>query len=185
MSFTATDYRHEINLNDTWHKFDSPGNLQRILSFLEEAQWLPSQVTINRAIAHLQLPRTDGGSARKDANEFKRQAQANFEAACAVADAFPFSPQELREFSALSFADLQRKYWAEDGDFFRVRYNKAAREFGFVIPPKPAPPVVEDEGTIRLTAAEYHSMSAQTILQRMRNPKFKLAVMKLVAAREI
>lgn len=183
--FRANDYRSEINQNPTWPKFDSPTNLEQITTFLVEVQWLPSQVTVERAIAHLQLQRTDGGSARKDANEFKRQAQANFEAACIAAGAIPLSPNELSEFSALSFADLQRKYWSEDADFFRVRYNKAAREFGYRIPEKPTPVEVTDEGTVRLTAAEYSGMSAQNILRRLKEPGFKRAVDKLIANGEI
>jgi hypothetical protein len=179
--FTTKDYAHEISLNATWRKYDSPANLQRILSFLAEAQWLPSQVTVERALGHLRLPRTDGGSALKDANAAKRAAQTNFDAACAAADALPLNPQELREFSALSFADLQRRYWSEDADFFRVRFNKAAREFGYRIPEKPSPSVeVEDGGEIELTAEQYHAMPARELQIKLRNPRFKLQVMQLI-----
>ncbi len=187
MNFTARDYQNEINTNAPWRKYAGAENLNRILVFLQEVQWIPSQTTIERAIANLELPRTDGGSARKDVIEIRRQAQANYDAAAAEADALPLNPQELAEFAALSFADLQRKYWAEDGDFFRVRYNKAAKTFGYRIPEKPAALVEaeagqEDGTAVQLTAAAYKALSANDLKLKLRSPKFKLEVMKLIKA---
>ncbi len=185
--YTIKDYTNEINTNVTWRKYAGPDNLKRIVVFLQEAQWIPSQTTIERAIANLQLPRTDGGSARKDTNELRRQAQVRFDAAYAEADALPLRPQELAEFAALSFADLQRKYWAEDGDFFRARYTKAARTFGYRLPEKPAALVEaeagqEDGTAVQLTAAAYKALSANDLKLKLRSPKFKLEVMKLIKA---
>jgi hypothetical protein len=186
MNFTARDYQSEINTNTTWRKYAGPDNLKRITAFLQEVQWIPSQVTVERAITHLQLPRTDGGSARKDVSEIRRQAQANYDAAAAEAEALPLTPNELREFAGLSFADLQHRYWSEDGDFFRVRYNKAAKTFGYRIPEKPTSSAeVADDGTVRLTAAEYRKMSAQEVRDRMRSPRWKLALMMLIKNGEV
>jgi|SRR5215469_1426310 len=120
MSFTKRDYQSELNLGDAWMKYASSENEERILEFLEEVQWLPSQVTINRAIASLQLSRTDG----------------------------------------------------------------LTKEFDCRIPSK-AVIEAEEEGAIRLTAAEYKNIPAAEVLCRMRNPRFKEAVYKLVRAGQI
>ena len=187
MSFTRRNYQSELILQ-AWQKFDSPENEERILSFLERVQWIPSQTSINRAIEHLGLQRTDGRTERDDVRAIRAEAQRNFDAAAKQADQLPLTRQELDEFSRLSQADLARLYWGDDGkatDFFSIRYRKASREFGYRIPARPTPVEVEDDGSVQLSAAEYHAMPAQVILQRMRSPKFKLAVMKLVQRGEI
>ena len=66
-------------------KYQSDAANQKMIEFLEEAQWPPSELTLARAIARLELPRTDGGSTIKDRNEMKRTAQAQFDAAVANA----------------------------------------------------------------------------------------------------
>jgi hypothetical protein len=182
--YRSKDYLAEISQNKTWPKCFSPANLNTLLDFLIEKQWLPSQVTIDRALTHLRFERTDGGSARKDAVDVRRKAQAQFDAACANAESLPLTPQELADFAALSFADLQRKYWADDSDFFRVRYNKASKVFGYKIPPRPQE--VEEEGedeadAMELSAAGYHAIPAATVCQRLRRePRFRRAVDRLV-----
>src|SRR6202041_949055 len=87
-------------------------------------------------------------------------------------------------FAALSFADLQKKYWAEDGDFFRVRYGKASTTFGYRIPPRPQ---VEDETgeAVVLTVEQYRSMPSSELQRRLRIPAFKMAVFKLIQQRLI
>jgi hypothetical protein len=181
--YRSKDYLPEISQNATWPKAFSPANLNTLLDFLIEKQWLPSQVTIDRALTQLQFARTDGGSARKDAADVRRKAQAQFDAACANAESLPLTPQELADYAALSFVDLQRKYWAEDADFFRVRYNKAAKTFGYKIPPKPQ---VAEEGedeadAMQLSAAAYHAIPAATVCHRLRRePRFRKAVDRLV-----
>jgi hypothetical protein len=189
MSFTVRNYTQEINMSTAWRKYDGQSNLERILSFLVESQWLPSQTTIERAITHLQLARTDGRAAKDDARDARAEAQRNFDAAVKDADRLPLTRTELDEFGRLSQAELQAKYWGEDGqasDFFSIRYRKASREQGFRIPPKPAPVVADDEGAVKLSAAEYRRMPANEILRRMRSsPRFKEAVYRLVVAKEI
>src|ERR1700693_4202837 len=128
--YRSKDYLPEMTKNETWPKCFSPANLNTLLDLLIDKQWLPSQITVNRALTQLQFARTDGGSALKDAVDVRRKAQVQFDAACANADALPLTPEELAEFASLSFVDLQRKYWSEDADFFRVRYGKAAKMFG-------------------------------------------------------
>jgi len=186
--YRSKDYLAEISQNKTWPKCFSSANLNTLLDFLIGKQWLPSQVTIDRALTQLQFARTDGGSARKDAVDVRRKAQAQFDAACANAESLPLTPQELAEYAALSFVDLQRKYWAEDGDFFRVRYNKAAKMFGYRIPPRPQA-VEEDEDeadAMQLSASAYHAIPAATVCQRLRQePRFRRAVDRLIKMRAI
>jgi hypothetical protein len=181
--YRSKDYLPEITKNETWPKCFSPANLNTLLDFLIEKQWLPSQVTIDRALAQLQFARTDGGSARKDAVDVRRKAQVQFDAACANAEALPLTPTECAEFSALSFADLQAKYWSDDADFFRVRYNKAAKMFGYRIPPRPqAVEEGEDEAdAMQLSAPAYHAIPAAIVCQRLRRePRFRRAVDRLI-----
>ena len=177
--FRIKDYISEINQNETWKKYFSAEGHKVLLDFLVERQWLPSQFTINRAIAELNFTRTDGGSARKDAADFRRKAQSQFDEACANAEALPLTPEELAEYASLSFADLQKKYWAEGGDFFRVRYGKAAKTLGYKIPPRPQ---VENETAeaVALTAEQYRSMPSSELQRRLRIPSFKMAVYKLI-----
>jgi hypothetical protein len=182
MNYTTKDYEHELSVNATWRKFNNPANLQRITSFLADAQWIPSQTTVERAITHLKLQRADGRTNKDDSRELRAQAQKNYDAAAKQAEQMPLTKQELDEFSRLSQADLQRLYFGQDGkatDFFSIRYRKASREFGYRIPEKPAVEV-QEEGAVRLTAAEYHALPAQEVLRLMRNPRWKLAVMMLV-----
>jgi hypothetical protein len=184
--YRTKDYLSEITKNETWPKCFSQGNLNTLLDFLIEKQWLPSQVTINRALTELQFTRTDGGSARKDATEVRRKAQVQFDAACASADALPLTPEELAEFASLSFADLQRKYWSEDADFSRVRYGKAAKTFGYKIPPRPqVEEEIDESKEIKLTATEYNATPAQTICRLLRNPAYRRAVDRLIEAKLI
>ena len=138
--FTASLYRSELNINNTWLKYDSPENFERIISFLVGEQWLPSQTTIERAVEHLKLERTDGRTAKDDARDARAEAQRSYAAAAAEADRVPLTRQELNEFASLSKNDLALKYWGSDGeasDFFAIRHRAASRQYGFVIPPKP------------------------------------------------
>jgi hypothetical protein len=138
--FTAQQYQSELNINNTWLKYTSPENLERIVSFLVEKQWLPSQVTVERALEHLKLARTDGRTERDDARAARAEAQRRYDAAAAEADRLPLTRQELDEFASLSKSDLARLYWGADGeasDYFSIRYRAASRQHGFVIPPKP------------------------------------------------
>jgi hypothetical protein len=186
MMYRTKDYLPEISQNETWKKCFSPVNLNTLLDFVIEKQWLPSQVTIDRALTQLQFARTDGGSVRKDAVDVRRKAQAQFDAACASADALPLTPEELAEFASLSFADLQQKYWAEDADFFRVRYGKAAKMFGYKIPVRPqVVEEIDESKEIKLTASEYHKIPADVLKVRLRDPKWKAAVYRLIKSGSI
>src|SRR5580704_12265313 len=139
MKYTAKDYTMEIVRNENWRKCFSPANLNKLLDFLEERQWLPSQVSVDRALAELKFRRTDGGSTEKDQRAAISAAQKNLDAVIKEAATPPLTRDELAEFASLSAADLQSKYWGPDNDgitIFGIRY-KLAQQHGFRIPPRP------------------------------------------------
>src|SRR6516165_9399378 len=109
--FKASQYRSELNVSNLWLKYDSPENLERVVSFLVGQQWLPSQVTVDRVIAHLKLARTDGCTAKDDAREAQAAAQKKYDAAAAEADRIPLTRQELDDFASMSKVELARRYW--------------------------------------------------------------------------
>jgi hypothetical protein len=135
--YTRKNYVDAMFASDHYKKVKSESAGKALVAFLMEEQWVPSNLTIERAIARLDLPRTDGGSDRKDANERRRAAQAQFAQALANAEALELTKDELDEFLSLSPAEVQRRWYAEDGDFFRVRYGKAARIWSFRLPDPP------------------------------------------------
>lgn len=186
--YTAQNYTEEIIKNVTWRKCFSPANLEKLLDFLIDKQWIPSQVTINRALTQLQFARTDGGSARKDMQAEINAAQRNLDGVIAETAAPPLTRSEVEYFSSLSFAELQRKYWGNDNsdvNTFAVRYRKAAAEHGFRILARPTIVEVEDEDkgdAIPLDAKTYHAMPAQIVCRRLQtDSRFKAAVNKLIA----
>jgi hypothetical protein len=185
MFYKAKDYINEISKNENWRKCFSTPNLNKLLDFLEEQQWLPSQVTINRALAELKFRRTDGGSAESDRQAAIAVAQRNLDAVIAETDKPPLTRTELAEFASLGFAELQHRYWGNDGvNTFAVRYSKASREHGFRIPARPqVVEQIDDSKELKLSAAEYRAIPAQTVSRRMQtDPAFKRAVDRLIEA---
>ena len=186
MSYKATDYTEAIIANETWKKCFSPTNINKLLDFLIERQWIPSQVSINRALSELKFRRTDGGSHAKDLQAAVNAAQRNLDAVIQEAAAAPLTRAELREFESLSPTSLQRQYWGEDNsglNTFAIRYQKAASQFGFRIPARPqVQEEVADEDALQLDAKTYHAMPAQVVCRRLQTePRFKAAVNKLIA----
>jgi hypothetical protein len=189
MSYKANDYTPAILANETWKKVFSPTNINRLLDFLIERQWIPSQVSINRALTELKFRRTDGGSAEKDARALISSTRQNLSNVIAEIAAPPLTRAELDHFASLSSTSLQRAYWGPGRDGitdFAIRYNRAAKEHGFRIPPRPQVEEVIDDSEIQLSAAEYHATPAQTICRLLQtNPAYKRAVDRLIAKREI
>ncbi len=182
--YSRKNYIDALFASAEYKKYQSEAANKSIVDFLQEMQWIPSNLTIKRAIARLDPPRTDGGSDRKDANERQRAARAQLAGAIANAEALELTKDELDEFVSLSPDEVQRRYYAEDGDFFRARYGKASRLFGFRIPEAPAKEEATDEvDPLPLDAKTYHSIPAQTVCRRlMSEPKFKRAVDRLIEA---
>jgi hypothetical protein len=190
MIYTRKDYGAEIHKNATWNKVVSSANFEALMDFLLEHQWLPSQVTIDRALARLQFQRTDGGSAASDQRAAISVARKNLDEVIKEAGEPPLTRDELADFASLSATDLQSKYWGPDNDaitVFAIRYNKAAQQHGFRIPPRPqVVEQIDDSRELRLSAAEYHATPAQTICRLLQtNPAYRRAVDRLVANGEI
>lgn len=184
--YTRKNYVDAIFASDHYKKFQSESAGKALVAFLMEEQWIPSNLTIERAIAHLDLPRTDGGTDRKDANERHRAAQAQFAQAVSNAAALELTTKEIDEFLTLSPAEVQRRWYAEDGDFFRVRYGKAARIWSFKLPDPPIKTEEVEADPLPLDAETYHAIPAQVVCKRLRNePRFKRAVDRLIKAGQI
>jgi hypothetical protein len=96
-----------------------------------KGQYIPSIVSLNRAIRELGLRRVDGKTLADDQREIRAAAQANFDAVVAEAQRIPLSHEELQELASLSQLELSRKYFDENGDYFRIRYTMACQQFGF------------------------------------------------------
>ncbi len=71
------------------------------------------------------------------------KAQAGLNQVLRDVDAPPLTRNEIEYFASLSRSDLANLYWGVDGDAineFAVRYRRASREHGYVIPPRPSRP---------------------------------------------
>ena len=166
-----------------FQKYLSPTLLQALVT--EMLTSLPTvtaaRIAFDRLVANGTLRRTDGRSERDDAREAVTAAQANFDATVATVDAPPLSREELEFFGSLSQRELAEKYWANDGfSEFKVRYDRAIREYGYVAPARPQQSSQASEGDLGLTAAQYHVIPARELQIKLRNPKFKLQVMQLI-----
>lgn len=144
-----------------------------------------AKIAFDKLVANGTLTRTDGRDERFDAQQAATEAQANRDKIAARIDAPPLTRDELLYFGSLGQRELVERYWSNNE--FRVRYDKAHREHGFVIPPKfaesSATPAVDSD--LVLTAAQYHSIPAHELQIKLRDPKFKLAVMMLIKNHEI
>jgi hypothetical protein len=106
-----------------------------------------ARLAFDRLVADGALQRADGKTVQHDAQENVERAQKNLDKAIADVDAAPLTPGELEYFGSLSQRELSKLFYGPDGDAvceFAVRYRKAVREFGFVIPPK-----FGDQGAVR------------------------------------
>jgi hypothetical protein len=170
-------------------KYYSPTLLKTLVDAMQQS--LPTVVTarlaFDRLVANGTLQRTDGKSDRDDAQTNVSRAQKHLDETVAKVDAAPLTPSELEHFGSLSQRELSKLYYGPDGDAvceFAVRYRKAVREFGFVVPPKFGDQASVD-GEIQLSAAEYHALPASVLKQRIRDPKWKAAVYRLIKAGQI
>ena len=116
--------------------FENPDNavygteavIAEVVRVMQGMKMLPSVVSARIVFDAMDL--------RDRATEVKR-AQAAFEATVAEVASKPFARNELDYFSSLSRQDLHDQYFANGGyNDFRVRYDAACKQFGFV-PPAP------------------------------------------------
>lgn len=174
-------------------RYYSPTLLKNLVAAMQSS--LPTVVAARLAFERLvtdgSLQRTDGKTIQHDARENVGRAQKNLDKAIADVDATPLTPGELEHFGSLSQRELSRLYYGPDGDAvceFAVRYQKAVREFGFVIPPRFGDQAISDSsesGEIQLSAAEYFAIPTDVMKVRMRDPKWKAAVYRLIKAGQI
>lgn len=167
-------------------KYESEHSDATILAYLVQTQRLPTQTSIYVAIQEL-VRKGALFASPENLRTVRALAQKGLDAALANAERDPLTKDELDEFAGLSFADLQKRYWGDDlkaTDHFSARYRKAARQYGYRIPARPA---VQEEGeAVSLTAEEFRRIPANVTVRRYRSEiGFKRAVDKLVAERKI
>jgi hypothetical protein len=137
--YSQKDYMQAINVSADWPKHNNPSHLEALMGLLMAQQWIPSRVSVQRAIKQLKLRRTDGGSAERDNEKAVLAAQQNLERVIAAVDREPIS-NDFEEYAAsLNPRELSRIYYGEDGDAineFAIRYRRLARERGYRIPDK-------------------------------------------------
>lgn len=146
-----------------------------------------ARIAFERLVANGTLQRTDGKSEAHDRAQVVATAQSNLNKVVAEIDAPPLARNELEFFLSLSNRDLSDRYWGNDGyNDFKIRYDRAVREHMFRVPARPqAAEVQDDGGEIGLTPEQYRAMSAAELQRRLREPRFKLSVMRLIKANAI
>src|SRR5258708_6571655 len=145
-----------------------------------------ARLAFDRCVANGTLQRTDGKGDRDDAQASVDRAQQNFDREVQEVQAAPLTADEQSYFGSLSQSDLSAKYWHNDGyNQFRVRYDLAHQQAGFRLPPRPIQGTVSEGGDYELTPAEYHALPASVIKQKIREPRFKAAVYRLIAEHKI
>ncbi len=199
MSLNTTQYEaaatqyftkdHQGKLN--FQKYFAPTLLATLVKEMKSS--LPSVVAarlaFQRLVANGRLQRTDGRTDQDDWHENRERAKANLDSVLAGIDTPPLARDELDYFGSLGREQLSQLYYGEDGSAineFAVRYRKANREHGFVIPgrlQRIEEPVEECE--TELTAAQYHAMRAADVVRRLKNPHFKKLVDNLIRRGEI
>jgi hypothetical protein len=178
--YTKNDYTEVMSRSDSWPKYGNPSNFEKVLAHQLKHQFIPSKVSLLRAIKELGLRRVDGGSAASDQRAAEQLAQQRINDAVAQAQSIPLTNEEMQEFGSLSAQDLSRRY-EEDG-WFRARYDIAIRTWGFRPPMRFAAVQTKDEGeALELTPSQYRAIPAQVTTRRyMLEPAFKRSVDGLV-----
>lgn len=184
----ATDYfSNDHQGKQDFTRFYSANLLKQVADEMQRDS-LPTltaaRITVSKLIREGKLVRTDGKSDRDDAQASVDRAQQNFDRAVQEVQAAPLTADEQSYFGSLSQSDLSAKYWHNDGyNQFRVRYDLAHQQAGFRLPPRSSQ--VSDGGDYELTPAEYHALPASVLKQKIREPRFKAAVYRLIAEHKI
>jgi hypothetical protein len=104
-----------------------------------------AEMTFSALVASGELVRTDGKDESDDAAADEEYLKNVADRTMEEIRRAPLTRAECEGFASLPFAEVQRRYWAYDRvNEFRVRYDKAARAWGFQIP---APPSTTPVGT--------------------------------------
>jgi hypothetical protein len=162
ITFTRQNYINAVNAAGAeFVKFHSAKNVADVLNLMQGSGWIPSAVSVMRAVRQLGLVRTDRKDARADAAEAQRKVETERQKLEAQNSARPLSPQELELFASME-TTLAKNYWGDS--YFQSRYSKACREFGYRLPGRAAAP---DTGEIlQLDAIAYRSIPANVVAKR-------------------
>jgi hypothetical protein len=187
----ATNYftnDHQGKLN--FQKYFTSTLLSAVVKEMQSS--LPSVVAARLAFQRLVangLQRTDGRNDQDDLREHKERTKANLDNVIAEIDAPPLSKDELEYFSSLGREQLSALYYGPDGDAicdFAIRYDKAIREHMFRRPERfQKIETPTEQGEVTLSAQEYHALRAADVVRRLRDPRFKILVDRLIQRGEI
>lgn len=161
-----------------------------LLTYLVHQQQPVSQITVELAIKQLvrmnQLVRVDGKSSEDDTQE----------ALAAIVeriDSPDLTKSEIEFFQSLNPRDLADKYWEFNGsNQFRVRFDKAirTRPFGLIFEAPGRPESLREAAAggideSELTADQYHALGMDELKRKLRDPRFKTQVYRLIAEKKI
>jgi hypothetical protein len=124
-AFVAVHFR----VTPSARKFDSPVNRKLIVDRMQSFGVFPSDTAVLRAIQELvaeeKIERTDGGNAETDAASLRAAEQARLDRIAAA----PLTERDFDSFVRMTPSELERRYYSDTE--FRVRYDKACRDWGF------------------------------------------------------
>jgi hypothetical protein len=128
--FNDKNYLEIIDASLIWPRYHNAKNLSLVVGLQKQMQWIPSQVSLERAIRQLGLQRTDNKIQRDDVIDAARAAEAAESAAERKAAQFarePISHDEHALFAGLDQQSLSRHHGTTDadGELFRARYDEA------------------------------------------------------------
>jgi hypothetical protein len=167
-----------------WPRYQTAHSDELLLAYLVQQQQPASTITVELAIKQLVaknlLVRVDGKSQSDDTQEALNQIVQRIEAP-------ELTAAEIEAFSSIHPQELMKRYWEDNAtNRFSIRYRKAAKTFGFQIPGRPAAKQAVAAGDeLELTAEAYNSMSARDLQVKLRDPRFKAGVYRLLAERKI
>ena len=174
-----------LRLTSSSRKFDSALNRKLIVDRIQTFGVYPSDTAVVRAIAELiiegAIHRTDGGNNESDAAAAATAKQRRLNQIAAQ----PLTETDFDTFVRLVPSELGRRYYSEPE--FAVKYDRACKDWGFRVPPKPLQlknevPVESDSSQWRtLDAKTYHSIpTAKTVRLYQTDAGFKRAVDRLI-----
>jgi hypothetical protein len=167
-----------------WPRYQTAHSDELLFAFLIQQQQPASTITVELAIKQLVaknlLVRVDGKSQSDDTQEALNKIIQEIEAP-------ELAALEIEAFSSIHPQELMERYWEDNGtNRFAIRYRKAAKTFGFQIPGRPAAKDTVAAGNeVELTAEVYNAMPARELQVRLRDPRFKAGVYRLLAERKI
>jgi hypothetical protein len=172
-------------------KYRSDDNIKAIVGRMKQyGLSVCSDTLVKRAadelIAEKKIQRSDGADEQIDRLAAAMATRKHLEQIGAA----PISEREFDSFVRLTLDELERRYWGSDAAAaeFRARYDRAVRDHGFRVPPKPATaqtdvPVEADQSKWRsLDAKTYWTLDTTTVRRLYgTDAGFRRAVDRLIA----